>query len=157
MGLPPNHPLKNRVFHYFHHPFWGTTMFGNTQNTGFHEMSSFNSRLNFNLPKIMKNLPMISWNLRTWSSTSKTRNQPWDGKSIGHWNMYLGVQCFFRWLSGRCAAQMFAFLLDWPEIIHHMHALKMSEMAAAMFNKVTVEISVKSTQIVTFVSLNVSL
>ena len=20
---PPNHPLKNRVFHYFHHPFWG--------------------------------------------------------------------------------------------------------------------------------------
>ena len=19
----PNHPLKNRVFHYFHHPFWG--------------------------------------------------------------------------------------------------------------------------------------
>ncbi len=30
----PNHPLKNRVFHYFHHPFWGkkplfleTTMF----------------------------------------------------------------------------------------------------------------------------------
>ncbi len=23
MGKPPNHPLKNRVFHYFHHPFWG--------------------------------------------------------------------------------------------------------------------------------------
>ncbi len=21
--VPPNHPLKNRVFHYFHHPFWG--------------------------------------------------------------------------------------------------------------------------------------
>jgi len=21
---PPNHPLKNRVFHYFHHPFWGS-------------------------------------------------------------------------------------------------------------------------------------
>ena len=20
--VPPNHPLKNRVFHYFHHPFW---------------------------------------------------------------------------------------------------------------------------------------
>ena len=20
---PPNHPFKNRVFHYFHHPFWG--------------------------------------------------------------------------------------------------------------------------------------
>ena len=23
--VPPNHPLKNRVFHYFHHPFWGET------------------------------------------------------------------------------------------------------------------------------------
>ena len=21
--VPPNHPLKNRVFHYFHHSFWG--------------------------------------------------------------------------------------------------------------------------------------
>ena len=21
--VPPNHPLKNRLFHYFHHPFWG--------------------------------------------------------------------------------------------------------------------------------------
>ena len=20
---PPNHPIFNRVFHYFHHPFWG--------------------------------------------------------------------------------------------------------------------------------------
>ena len=23
MVFPPNHPLKNRVFHHFHHPFWG--------------------------------------------------------------------------------------------------------------------------------------
>ena len=30
VGFPPNHPLQNRVFHYFHHPFWGTTIFGNT-------------------------------------------------------------------------------------------------------------------------------
>ena len=22
--IPPNHPWINRVFHYFHHPFWGT-------------------------------------------------------------------------------------------------------------------------------------
>ena len=21
--VPPNHPWINRVFHYFHHPFWG--------------------------------------------------------------------------------------------------------------------------------------
>ena len=25
-GKTPNHPLKNRVFLYFHHPFWGTTI-----------------------------------------------------------------------------------------------------------------------------------
>ncbi len=23
MVKPPNHPMCNRVFHYFHHPFWG--------------------------------------------------------------------------------------------------------------------------------------
>ena len=29
--FPPNHPLKNRVFHYFHHPFWGNPpIFGST-------------------------------------------------------------------------------------------------------------------------------
>ena len=28
--VPPNHPFVHRVFHYFHHPFWGTTIFGNT-------------------------------------------------------------------------------------------------------------------------------
>ena len=28
-GKPPNHPFGNRVFHYFHHPFWGTPIFGN--------------------------------------------------------------------------------------------------------------------------------
>ena len=30
---PPNHPWINRVFHYFHHPFWGTPIFGNTHLT----------------------------------------------------------------------------------------------------------------------------
>ena len=25
--FPPNHPLKNKVFHYFHHPFWGIPIF----------------------------------------------------------------------------------------------------------------------------------
>ena len=28
-GTPKSSHL-NRVFHYFHHPFWGTTIFGNT-------------------------------------------------------------------------------------------------------------------------------
>ena len=27
---PPNHPLKNRVFHEINHPLWGTPIFGNT-------------------------------------------------------------------------------------------------------------------------------
>ena len=30
MGFPPKSSHFNRVFHYFHHPFWGTTIFGNT-------------------------------------------------------------------------------------------------------------------------------
>ena len=30
MGKPPQIIHFNRVFHYFHHPFWGTTIFGNT-------------------------------------------------------------------------------------------------------------------------------
>ena len=30
IGVPPNHPMFNRVFHYFHHPFWGTPIFGST-------------------------------------------------------------------------------------------------------------------------------
>ena len=28
--FPPNHPFVHRVFHYFHHPFWGSPSFGNT-------------------------------------------------------------------------------------------------------------------------------
>ena len=29
-GFSPQIIHLNRVFHYFHHPFWGTTIFGNT-------------------------------------------------------------------------------------------------------------------------------
>ena len=29
LGVPPNHPLKNRVFHEINYPFWGTPVFGN--------------------------------------------------------------------------------------------------------------------------------
>ena len=29
-NYPPNHPWINRDFHDFHHPFWGTTILGNT-------------------------------------------------------------------------------------------------------------------------------
>ena len=37
---PPNHPLKNRVFHEIHHPFWGFSLiFGNTHI--FHWVSRF--------------------------------------------------------------------------------------------------------------------
>ena len=27
--VPPNHPFQKRVFHYFHHLFWGSPIFGN--------------------------------------------------------------------------------------------------------------------------------
>ena len=27
IGVPPNPPFKNRVFHYFHHPFLGVSLF----------------------------------------------------------------------------------------------------------------------------------
>ena len=30
-GFSPKWIHFNRVFHYFHHPFWGTLIFGNTQ------------------------------------------------------------------------------------------------------------------------------
>ena len=33
--VSPNHPLKNRVFQYFHHPFWGTIIFGKHLNLYF--------------------------------------------------------------------------------------------------------------------------
>ena len=31
---PPNHPLKNRVFHDFHHPFWGKKTILETPKSG---------------------------------------------------------------------------------------------------------------------------
>ena len=31
VGFPPQIIHFNRVFHYFHHPFWGIPIFGNTQ------------------------------------------------------------------------------------------------------------------------------
>ena len=33
-GFPPKSSHFNRVFHYFHHPFWGILIFGNTQMVG---------------------------------------------------------------------------------------------------------------------------
>ena len=30
-GGTPKSSILNRDFHYFHHPFWGTPIFGNTQ------------------------------------------------------------------------------------------------------------------------------
>jgi len=33
-GFPPNHPLKNSVFQYVHHPFWWKTLFLETPYMG---------------------------------------------------------------------------------------------------------------------------
>ena len=44
--VPKNHPFVHRVFHDFHHPFWGTIIFGNThifQYHGAYEPGSINS------------------------------------------------------------------------------------------------------------------
>jgi len=42
--FPPNHPLKNRVFHYFHHAIFGSrTIFGNTH-MEFFESNKFNGK-----------------------------------------------------------------------------------------------------------------
>ena len=30
VGFPPKSSILNKVFHYFHHAFWGTPIFGNT-------------------------------------------------------------------------------------------------------------------------------
>ena len=32
-GIPKNHPLKNRVFHDFHHPFWGFHLHADDMNS----------------------------------------------------------------------------------------------------------------------------
>ena len=34
MMVPSNHPFVHRDFHYFHHPFWGTSIFGNIRIAG---------------------------------------------------------------------------------------------------------------------------
>ena len=118
-------------------------MFGNTQMyfPGFHEMSSFNSRHLNNLPKSWKTFqwfheisahdpqrPQLATNLETVSRLAT---------EICTLECSMFLKVTFRLL---CRSNVNALLLDWPEIIHHM-----SEMAAAMFNTVTVEISVKST------------
>ena len=42
MGKPPNHPFVHRVFHYFHHPFWGKTPgFLETSMLVYQRLSSF--------------------------------------------------------------------------------------------------------------------
>ena len=46
--VPPNHPFVHRVFHYFHHPFWGPTpIFGNSHTV---IISNFFQDPMFNIP-----------------------------------------------------------------------------------------------------------
>ena len=52
IGVPPNHPFVHRVFHYFHHPFSGTIIFGNTHIMNPLELSHPKSGLLFEKPMI---------------------------------------------------------------------------------------------------------
>ena len=44
---PPNHPMFNRVFHDFYHPFWGTIIFGNTHIGNHWEVCVYNGMFPF--------------------------------------------------------------------------------------------------------------
>ena len=62
--FPPNYPLRNRVFHDFHHPFWGfPTILGNTQKGTLANLHS--SRL------------MVSW---SWCFMTKSLKCEFQGR-----------------------------------------------------------------------------
>ena len=59
---PPNHPFVHRVFHYFHHPFWGTPIFGNTH--PYHQYKLYMHSLSFSelAPELVtKKHPTDAW------------------------------------------------------------------------------------------------
>ena len=72
IGVPPNHPFAHRVFHYYHHPFWGTTIFGNSHINPYHWVEGFPSPLIWKyweffhpIARLMMNARLI---IRYWST-----------------------------------------------------------------------------------------
>ena len=55
---PPNHPFVHRVLHYFHRPFCGTMIFGNT-----HTLPETNIQV------ALENRPLESRRFPTWKNT----------------------------------------------------------------------------------------
>ena len=56
MGFPPKSSHFNRDFHYFHHPFWGTHIFGNTHILTYLPLSVY---LSTYLPLYLSTYPCI--------------------------------------------------------------------------------------------------
>ena len=95
VGFPPNHPFFHRVFPYFHHPFWGTPIFGNL-----HIITGSNNFVNF-----VCNLSGKVASLHHCIGHTKRR-----------WNSYCG-KSFSLFLTPTLASVMICWLLkggkDW--------------------------------------------
>ena len=77
---PPNHPFVNRVFHYFHHPFWGYPYFWKHS-----YLSSFSQKKDaagsFSLKKTWLDTAW-NWQFPPWESAWNPRR---NCKTSNHW------------------------------------------------------------------------
>ena len=102
--FPPNHPFVHRVFHYFHHPFWGTPLFGNTPKWSFLVGKPTFSRKNpwlLGKPTILGNphvsSTQLSPNTRAGSSSQRSSQmgKPSDASTrCFHEDTYRGIRGF---------------------------------------------------------------
>ena len=68
--IPPNHPIFNRVFHYFHHPFWGTPFLETPIYYYTNLMDPIGFKIHLFLPRRIRKkiLPrVIAWPRESWS------------------------------------------------------------------------------------------
>ena len=69
VGFPKSSILIHRVFHYFHHPFWGTTIFGSTPICFLGgNPSDSHEALCFSRPRLLK---IVTSMLNRWGSNEK--------------------------------------------------------------------------------------
>ena len=84
---PPNHPFVNRVFHYFHHPFRATPIFGKTHVLPWHL-------------SILPRHPLASDNFTPWRVTRAAKPKAFEAVPGGCWSQRWCLQvtlesCFF--------------------------------------------------------------
>ena len=84
-GVPPNHPLKNRVFHDFHHPFWDTGISLFLETPTYQNMEIFRDTSLFIIAPTTKsrnqpNFPPLTWGLvpNTWANSGFSDDFLWD-------------------------------------------------------------------------------